>query len=136
VNPQRTYHFPVPIKLSDNNKEFVYSNKQSLLNNIFHVTDHDVLSALHRHRPTILMKMNLPSCFESPNFNHTCQHPDDLERCQLVEALGSVSLKDEEIETHGLNSVMNACQAIPYVCPSDFKTLMIVETFQKILKEV
>lgn len=53
-----------------------------------------------------------------------------------MEAFSSVNLKDEETATHETDSVMNACRAVPYVGPSDFKTLMIVEAFQKLLKEV
>lgn len=102
----------------------------------FHVTDDDVVSALQRYRPTIITKIDLPAYFEPPNFYHTCQHPVHLEQRELVEAFSSVNLKDEEIETQELDPIMNTCQAVPYVGPSDFKTLMIAETFRKLLKEV
>ncbi|KAJ4789548.1 RNA helicase family protein [Rhynchospora pubera] len=108
---------------------------QSALNHISEIYD-DVVSTLHRYRPTFLTKINLPSYFEPLSFSHICQLPVHDEQCQLVEAFSSVNLKDEETNSQQLAAANNACQAVPYVGPRDFKTLTIAENLQKLLKEM
>ncbi|KQK03657.1 hypothetical protein BRADI_2g09177v3 [Brachypodium distachyon] len=97
------------------------------LNNISEIYD-DVMSTLHRFRPSFLGKINPPMYLQPSEFHHACLHHEVLE----IEDMNSLLL---EAENPHLDSQMK-CAATPYVSPTDFGAALTVVILQTLIKEM
>lgn len=91
--------------------------------------DEDVLSSVHRFRPTFLATSNgLPSYYDPYEFEHTC-----LLKCQPGGDRNARTVEDEHLEP---SSEIRKCLAVPFVASNHFQTNDVVEKFATALKEV
>lgn len=97
------------------------------LNNITEIYD-DIMSTLHRFRPSFLVKINPPMYLQPSEFYHTCLHHGVLE----LENMNSLSLEAENPHFES----QRRCAATPYVSPTDFGATTIVKTLKMLIKEM
>lgn len=89
----------------------------------------DVLSSVHRFRPTFLATSNgLPSYYDPYEFEHTC-----LLKCQPGGDRNARTVEDEHLEP---SSEIRKCLAVPFVASNHFQTNDVVEKFATALKEI
>jgi hypothetical protein len=94
----------------------------------FFWTDDDVMSTLHRFRPSFLMEINRPRYLQPAEFHHSCLHHEVLK----PEDMNPLLL---EAENSQLDS-QTKCAATPYVSPTDFDATLTVVALKALITEV
>ncbi|XP_047057420.1 zinc finger CCCH domain-containing protein 4 [Lolium rigidum] len=97
------------------------------LNHISEIYD-DVMSTLHRFRPSFLVEINRPRYLQPAEFHHSCLHHEVLK----PEDMNPLLL---EAENSQLDS-QTKCAATPYVSPTDFDVTLTVVALKALITEM